>query len=79
MHITAYGHCRRSFDAPLAPCPDGRVGCLVAHLAKTAFVCPHCSHDNGPAVVRIFREGRVTAGPGISIWNPKAIDRLKLA
>lgn len=79
MRVSGCVRCGQEFDAPHAPCPDGREGCLVAHFAADAYVCPRCKHDNGPAIGRAIREGRAITGIGIGIGNPRAIRSLKIA
>lgn len=69
--------CGHTFTTKLAPCPDGREGCCVAHFDKESFVCPKCGYDSGPDFVKAIREGRMVEEVGISIVNLDAISKLK--
>lgn len=78
MIIKACSGCGKEFESVLAPCPDGREGCCVAHYDDKSFLCPHCGHDAGPAVSKALLEGGVTETLGVGIYNPEALKRLKL-
>ena len=77
MHVTCES-CLREFQAPFAPCPDGRVGCCVAHYNEASWVCPQCTHDNGPAVARAFREGPHTMEIGMGVANIASVAKPEL-
>ncbi len=70
-------NCGTKFSTKLAPCPDGREGCLVAHYAKDAYVCPNCGHDYGPEVCRAIVSGRIKTEVGAAIVNVRAVAKLE--
>lgn len=71
--------CGKEFQSTSAPCPDNIEWCCVAHLDKNSFLCKFCGHDNGPSVVKCFKEGRVEIEEGISIINTAALQKLEIS
>lgn len=78
MQIESCLDCKKQFQSKPAPCPDGRVGCLVAHYDKASFICPYCSFDMGPAVGNALLNGQHIIEPGIAIINVASIVKLNL-
>lgn len=66
--------CGLEQSSKLAPCPDGREGCCVAHYDENSFVCDRCgvvSHfdwENMP----IYEK------PGLAIINVNALKKLRI-
>jgi len=78
MNIEACEGCGKSFLAPFAPCPDEIKGCLMAHYNNASWICPHCSHNNGPSVRKAIIEGPHTMEIGVGVGNIQSIRRLEL-
>lgn len=70
--------CGKGFSSKLAPCPENRPGCLVAHYDSNSFVCPHCGKDAGPDIRKAFLEGRVVVSEAVSIVNTRALEKIEL-
>lgn len=70
--------CGHTFPVTLAPCPDGLVGCCVAHFDTESYKCSKCGYDSGPDIGKAIMEGRVVYEVGISVVNLKAVANLKL-
>jgi len=77
MKITC--KCNHVYQSTLAPCPDGRVGCGVAHYDGNSFICPQCGYNSFPDVTAVIREGRVKERIGVGYYNPEALKRLKFS
>jgi len=77
MRVTC-SECGTEFTAKLAPCPDGRENCAVAHYNKESWDCPNCDHNMGREVATAIKEGRVTEEPGIGIGNIAAVRKLEI-
>lgn len=69
--------CGARFPTKLAPCPDGRVGCCVAHYDKDSYTCPSCGKDYGPGIMKALMDGNVTESIGIAVINMAAAARLE--
>jgi hypothetical protein len=57
------------------PCPDGRVGCCVAHYGNDAYVCTKCGHDNTPD----WENTTFTEEVGEAIINVEAVKKLRFS
>lgn len=77
MHVTC--RCGHKFQSRPAPCPDGRIGCLVAHYDAASFVCPKCLHDSGPAIAKSILDGNVRQEVGVGMFNARALAKLNIA
>lgn len=71
MNITCY--CGERYLSKTAPCPDGIEGCLVAHYAVNAHVCPACGRDNTPDLSKGVKETI-----GIGTMNLRSLARLEI-
>ena len=69
--------CGTKFNTKLAPCPDGREGCCVAHFDKDSYRCPGCGKDLGPEIWKALSEGRVEYKEGVAIVNVAAVKELE--
>lgn len=70
--------CGAKFPTKMAPCPDGREGCCVAHYDADSYRCPECGKDWGPEIWKAVKEGRVKELPAIAIINTAAMAKLEL-
>lgn len=71
MKITC--SCGERYQSKTAPCPDGIKGCLVAHYAANAHVCPACGTDNTPDLSKGAKES-----VGIGTLNLGSLLRLEI-
>ena len=69
--------CEHSFGPKLAACPDGKIGCLVAHYDKHSWICTECGYDAAPEVAKAIMEGRIDYVEGPCIINLNAIFKLE--
>ena len=76
MQVTA--SCGHTFQTKQAPCPDGRVGCMVAHYNQESFICPECGLDTGPEVRKAMLEGPWKEELGMGVYNPAALQKLEM-
>ena len=70
--------CGHKWERKLAPCPEGRQGCLVAHYGdfETDRYCPECGHD----IKKDFTGKPLTIKEeiGVAVINPHGVSKLKL-
>ena len=65
--------CGEQYHSKTTPCPEGIEGCLVAHYAVNAHVCPACGRDNTPYLSKGVKEST-----GVGTMNLRDILRLEI-
>lgn len=65
--------CGVKFPVQLAPCPDGIVGCLVAHYDEHSYTCPN-GHRNKPPSIQMG----VHEVLGMGVINPRGLVDLEV-
>lgn len=68
--------CGKTSSITLAPCPDGLVGCLVAHYNEKSYICQHCGQDNYGWISK--NSGIHFEEIGIGVANIESIKKLEL-
>lgn len=71
--------CKEGFTPTMIPCPEGRVGCCVAHYDASSYICSKCGFDYGDLFSKALLEGRVHTEIGLAVVNINAINKLSLS
>lgn len=70
--------CEHRWERKMIPCPDGIVGCLVAHYGdfEDDRYCPECGYD----IEKDFtgKPFTITEKIGMAVINPNGLSKLKL-